>query len=537
MITDQKLLLIIMDGWGLQPNKENNPILQAKTPVIDTLMAAQPNFMTLQASGETVGLPWGEMGNSEVGHINIGSGRVVLSDFTQINDSIKNGSFFKNPVLIDAIKNSSENKSAFHIIGLASDSGVHGDYHYILACAKQAVVAGLEPIIHLITDGRDTAPKVALKFVKKIEDELNKIGHCKIASISGRYYAMDRDGRWDRTSAVYQALVDGEAQTASSAQEAIESSYKDGKSDEFIVPTLIGDKNLIKNKDTVIFTNFRADRAIQLTKYFIDKTFSIYKRDYLDKLFFVTMTQYQHDLGAQAMFSVVTLNNPNSNPLTQPLAQVISENGLKQLHAAESEKYAHVTYFFNTGHKEEFKGEEWLIVPSPKVKTYDMQPKMSAVTLTEKFIEKWNQIQPSFGVLNFANADMVGHTGDLKATIEAVECIDTQIGKIVKELCNQGVNIIITADHGNAEQIKNLESGFVDKEHSINPVPFIFVGTDLWNSIKENGFKSIDESARSDFASMPPVGLLADVAPTVLDVLKLKQPAEMQGHSLLGING
>jgi 2,3-bisphosphoglycerate-independent phosphoglycerate mutase len=525
------VVLIILDGWGLRAVEEGNAILQAKTPVIDTITAKQQSLITLQAAGEMVGLPWGETGNSEVGHINIGSGRVVLSDFTQIEAAIQEKTFFKNPVLIKAIENSKDKNSDLHIIGLASDSAIHGDYHQLMACVRFAVDKGLKPFIHLITDGRDTPPKVALDYIKMIQQEIKDIGGGTIVSVSGRFYSMDRDSRWDRTAAAYEAMVNGKGEIANTVEEAIEQSYEKGQTDEFILPTLIGEKHLIGNNDSVIFTNFRADRAIQLTKYFVDSTFNIYKRKFLSGLYFATMTQYQHGIGAHPMFSVVDLNNPKKNPLVNPLAQVISEAKLKQLHAAESEKYAHVTYFFNAGIEKPFAGEERIIVNSPKVTTYDLAPEMSAPKLTKEFINKWTEIKPAFSVINYANADMVGHTGNLKATIKAVECIDDQIYLLIKELLPQGVTLIITGDHGNGEELINPDTGTIDKEHSINPVPLLFVDKNIITDVSPGAFKTIAKNEKINFTMTQPVGLLADVAPTVLSILKLAQPKEMQGNS------
>ena len=525
----KSVVLMILDGWGLRPDAEYNAIINAKTPVMDTLQQNYP-FISLQAAGESVGLPWGEMGNSEVGHINIGSGRVVLSDFTQITQAIENGSYEKNPNLLKAIDSAKKNNKKFHIIGIISNATVHGNADHILSSAKIAGSAGLEVVIHAISDGRDTPPKIALELFIKLEEALSKINNVKIKTISGRYFAMDRDKRYERVQCAYEAMTLGKGEKASSVKEAIEKSYQNGKTDEFILPVVINEPINISENDSVLFTNFRCDRALQLTKAFVDKQFTGFKRELINNLFFATMTEYEHCLGVYPLFNVVDLNNPSSNPLSNPLAQVISEANLTQLHMAETEKYAHVTYFFNAGNKEPFKGETQLLVPSPKVATYDLQPEMSVRELTKQFIEKFNQINPNFSVINFANADMVGHTGIYEATIKACETVDQQIGLIYQEIAKKDGILIITADHGNAEELLNIETKVQDKEHSTFDVPLIIVGKNGIN--KDISFQPLNIEDKIKLIDIKPIGLLADIAPTIIDIFNLKKPDEMTGQTL-----
>lgn len=529
METKKQVVLIILDGWGLRPEVGSNAIINAKTPVMDTLQQNYP-FLSLQAAGESVGLPYGEMGNSEVGHINIGSGRVVLSDYTQITQAIEKGLYFNNPNLIAAIENSKNNGSKFHIIGIISNATVHGNTDHIFASAKVASDAGLDVIIHAITDGRDTSPKIALELLSNFEAEITKLKNVNIKTISGRYFAMDRDKRFDRTKLAYEAIALGIGEKALSVKEAIQQAYQNNKTDEFILPTVINEPATISDKDTVLFTNFRSDRALQLTKAFIDKNYSGFNRRPIDNLFFTTMTEYEHGLGAHVLFSVFDLNNPTSNPLDNPLSQVISEGGMTQLHMAESEKYAHVTYFFNAGNKQPLEGETQLMISSPKVATYDLQPEMSASELTKQFIDKFNQIKPDFSVINFANADMVGHSGMYDPTIKACEVVDQQIGIIYQEIAKVNGVLVITADHGNAEELQNIETKISDKEHSVFDVPLMIIGK---NGIDKNiVFQPLNTKDKVGLTNIKPVGLLADIAPTIIEILGLNKPEEMTGQSL-----
>lgn len=528
---NKQVVLAILDGWGLFPEENDNAIIQANTPVMDTLSKSS-QFISLQAAGEAVGLPWGEMGNSEVGHINIGSGRVVLSDYSQISQSIQNNTFYSNPILKQLAEHLSKSKGNFHIMGLLSNAGVHGHIDHLLAAITFAVKKGYNPYIHLISDGRDSPPESAKKFLKDFENSLAKIGKGQIATICGRYFTMDRDKHWDRIQKAYNAMVLGKGNIAVSAQEAIETSYKNKKSDEFIEPTIIGQPEFIKNGDALLFTNFRADRAIQITKYFLSPKIEGIERVLLKNLYYATMTEYEHCLGAHPLFSVVNLNNPQSNPLIHPLGEVISQAGLAQLHIAETEKYAHVTYFFNAGREEPYPKEKRILVPSPRVATYDKTPQMSAAAITTNFIKEWEISNPAFTVINYANADMVGHTGELNATIKAIETVDSQLGIIAEKIAQKSGILIITSDHGNAELLKNPENHMIDKEHSINPVPLIIFQTTPAEALK---WKTSSNSEKIQLAATQPVGLLADIAPTILELMGLQQPTEMTGQSLCGL--
>lgn len=526
----QSVLLIILDGWGLRPERSDNAILCARTPCMDTL-ASHASYITLHASGESVGLPWGEMGNSEVGHISIGSGRVVLSDYTQISSSIESGTFNNNPVLLDMSGYIKKNTGSLHIMGLLSNAGVHGHMDHIIASVQFAAQQGFDPNIHIITDGRDSPPQSALPLLKEFNKKLTSIGKGKIVSVSGRYFAMDRDKRWERTLCAYKAIAQGKGTTAQSAEEAIQKSYDAQKFDEFIEPTIIGEPCPMKENDALLFTNFRADRALQITKMFLHDAIEGVTHERIPNIYFASMTEYEHGLGAHPLFSVVNLNNPQSNPLTHPLGEVVSEAGCTQLHVAETEKYAHVTYFFNAGRQDPFDKEIRIVVPSQKVATYDSAPEMSAADITKEFLQAWEKDKPVFSVVNYANADMVGHTGDLDATIKGVETVDSELIKIINKVRSDSTHIIITADHGNSEQLKNPENHMIDKEHSTNPVPFIYVRPD--HAITE--FASLSDDERISFAALEPVGLLADIAPTILEILSLQKPNEMTGQSLCGL--
>lgn len=524
------VVCVILDGWGLRPEQSDNAILSAKTPTMDTL-ASTTSYITLQASGESVGLPWGEMGNSEVGHVSIGSGRVVLADYTQITESIKSGAINSNPVLRDLTQYVKKNASNLHILGLLSNAGVHGHLDHILALARFAVSEGFNPLIHIITDGRDSPPQSALTFIKEFNNQLASIGKGRIVSVSGRYYAMDRDKRWDRTLLAYTAITEGVGKSAVSVEEALNASYESGKFDEFIEPTNIGDPSPMKENDGIVFANFRSDRALQITKMFLSDDIEGAKHNRIKNIYFATMTEYEHGLGAHPLFSVIDLNNPESNPLSNPLGQVVSDAGLSQLHIAETEKYAHVTYFFNAGREKPFDKETRIVVPSQKVATYDKAPRMSAEKITEEFINAWEKEKPSLCIINYANADMVGHTGNLPATIQGVEVIDAQIKRLIETVSSSSTYVLITADHGNAEQLKNPENNMIDKEHSTNPVPFILVKPHYAFDHEE----PINDEQRIACAAVEPVGLLADIAPTIIELLGLQKPAEMTGQSLCAL--
>ena len=504
------IALIIMDGFGESKIAEGNAVLNAKTPNLDKLVSECPNTL-IAASGMDVGLPEGQMGNSEVGHTNIGAGRIVYQDLTRVSKSIVDGDFFTNEVLVEAMNNAKN--SALHLMGLISDGGVHSHIDHLKALIKMAKEQGVENVfVHGFTDGRDVAPTSALSFVEDIENYMNEVGVGKFASLSGRYYAMDRDKRWERVQLAYEAMVNGKGNTATSAKEAIEKSYADDKIDEFVVPTVMVDENgqpvgLIKENDSIVFGNFRPDRAREITRALVCDEFVGFDRPCM-KTFFVCLTTYD-----------VTIKNVHvafkPQSLENTLGEYLAKNEKTQLRTAETEKYAHVTFFFNGGVEEANEGEERLLVPSPKVATYDLQPEMNAPELTEKVLSKIDEDKYDFIVLNYANPDMVGHTGVVDAAIKAVETVDTCVGKVVEKILSKNGNVLITADHGNAELMQDPETKTTVTAHSTNPVPFIVVGEEFKTSKLRDG------------------GRLSDIAPTVLDMMNLKKPEEMTGESLI----
>ena len=504
------IALIIMDGFGESKIVEGNAVLNAKTPNLDKLIAECPNTL-IAASGMDVGLPEGQMGNSEVGHTNIGAGRIVYQDLTRVSKSIADGDFFTNEVLVEAMNNAKN--GALHLMGLISNGGVHSHIDHLKALIKMAKEQGVENVfVHGFTDGRDVAPTSALSFVEDIENYMKEVGVGKFASLSGRYYAMDRDKRWERVQLAYEAMVTGKGNTATSAKEAIEKSYTEDKIDEFVVPTVMVDENgqpvgLIKENDSIVFGNFRPDRAREITRALVDNDFVGFERPNMNT-FFVCLTTYD-----------VTIKNVHvafkPQSLENTLGEYLAKNGKSQLRTAETEKYAHVTFFFNGGVEEANEGEERLLVPSPKVATYDLQPEMNAPELTEKVLAKIDEDKYDFIVLNYANPDMVGHTGVVEAAIKAVEIVDTCVGKVVDKIVSKGGSVLITADHGNAELMQDPETKTTITAHSTNPVPFIVVGEE---------FKT---------ANLREGGRLSDIAPTVLDMMNLKKPEEMTGQSLI----
>ena len=504
------IALIIMDGFGESKIAEGNAVLNANTPNIDKIVADYPNTL-IAASGMDVGLPEGQMGNSEVGHTNIGAGRIVYQDLTRVSKSIADGDFFTNEVLVEAMNNAKN--GALHLMGLLSNGGVHSHVDHLKALIKMAKDQGVENVfVHAFTDGRDVAPTSALEFIEDVENCMKEVGVGKFASVSGRYYAMDRDKRWERVQLAYEAMVDGKGNTATSAKEAIEKSYADNKVDEFVVPTVIVEENgqpvgLIKENDSVIFGNFRPDRAREITRALVCDEFVGFERPCM-KTFFVCLTTYDVTIkNVHVAFSPQSLENT--------LGEYLAKNGKTQLRTAETEKYAHVTFFFNGGVEEPNEGEERLLVPSPKVATYDLQPEMNAPELTEKVLAKIDEDNFDFIVLNYANPDMVGHTGVVEAAITAVETVDTCVGKIVEKILAKGGSALITADHGNAELMQDPETKTTITAHSTNPVPFIVVGDELKSAKLREG------------------GRLSDIAPTVLDMMNLEKPAQMTGDSLI----
>ena len=498
-----------MDGFGESNNTVGNAVKEAKTPNLDRIQATYPNTL-IKASGLDVGLPDGQMGNSEVGHTNIGAGRIVYQDLTRITKAIEDGDFFTNEILVKAMDNAKEH--AVHIMGLLSDGGVHSHIDHLKALIKMAKEKGVEKVyVHAFTDGRDTDPQSGLGYAQDIEKYMSEIGIGKFATVNGRYYAMDRDKRWERVEVAYKAMVYGEGETASSASEAIEASYKKGATDEFIVPTVIVENGepvgKISDKDSVIFFNFRPDRAREISRSIVDTEFTGFERADINT-YFVCMTEYDVTLpNVQIAFGPQSLSNT--------LGEYLSKLGKTQLRAAETEKYAHVTFFFNGGVEEPNAGEDRELIPSPKVATYDLQPEMSAPELLAKVLEKIDEDKYDFIVVNFANPDMVGHTGVMEAAVKAVETVDSCVGKLVDKIVEIGGSAIITADHGNAELMVDPETDKVITAHSVNPVPFIVAGKDF-----------IGKELLTD-------GRLSDIAPTLLDMMNLEKPEEMTGHSLI----
>lgn len=498
------IALVIMDGWGVgDAADKNNAIAVANTPVIDELMAKYPNS-TLQCSGEAVGLPDGQMGNSEVGHTNIGAGRTVYQELTRITKAIREGDFFKNSVFLDVVEHIKKNGGALHLMGLLSDGGVHSHNQHLYALLELAKREGLDKVyVHAFLDGRDVPPSSAADYVQKLADKIKEIGIGQIATISGRYYAMDRDKRWERVEKAYCAITMAKGAQAADAVEAVKASYADGVTDEFVIPTVIGDYAGMNTGDGAIFFNFRPDRAREMTHALTDTEFDGFVRKDL-KLAFATMTQYEEGMNVEVAYKPQQLVNT--------LGQVLEQEGMKQLRIAETEKYAHVTFFFNGGLEEPFKGEERILVPSPKVATYDLQPEMSAVEVTDKVVEQIENKNQDVIILNFANGDMVGHTGVLEAAVKAVETVDACVGRMVEAIRKVGGTICITADHGNAEVMYDETTGGPFTAHTTNVVPFIIVSDEI-KSVKD--------------------GALCDIAPTMLKIVGVKIPSEMTGKPLV----
>lgn len=503
-------MLMILDGFGDNPNKDGNAIKLAITPNIDRLMKKYPNT-DIYASGPYVGLPEGQMGNSEVGHTNIGAGRIVYQELTRITKSIEDGDFFSIPEFISAIDNCKKHNSKLHILGLVSDGGVHSHIRHLYGLLEMAKRRDFEDVyVHCFLDGRDTPPASAESYILKLQDKMKEKGIGKIATISGRFYAMDRDKRWQRIQKCYDAMVNGEGIKASSAIKAIEDSYQKEVFDEFVEPTVIcnGENPVakIEENDSVIFFNFRPDRAREITRAIVDKNFKEFETKPMD-LYYVCFTNYDETMpNVHIAFKKELLKNT--------FGEVVSDAGLTQLRIAETEKYAHVTFFFNGGEEKQYEGEDRILVPSPKVETYDLKPEMSAYEVTDKVVEALKADKYDVIILNFANTDMVGHTGSLPAAIKAVETVDECVGKIAEIIEEKKGNLIITADHGNADQMIDYKTGEPHTAHTTNPVPVILVTDDKSLKLKSDG-------------------KLADLAPTMLELMGLKKPDEMTGESLL----
>ncbi|MBL7021765.1 2,3-bisphosphoglycerate-independent phosphoglycerate mutase [Patescibacteria group bacterium] len=519
------VVLMILDGWGTAPAAKANAIELAKTPNLDGYVLQYP-VVTLQASGESVGLSWGEMGNSEVGHLSLGSGTIIYQSLPRITKAIADNSFYENEEFIAACKHAKDNNSSLHMIGLLSDGGIHSYNEHLYALLEVAKQQEVENVyIHIILDGRDTSYNAGEKFIAKLESKITSIGIGKIATISGRYYAMDRDNHWERITKAYDAMVNGKSiNKFKTAADAIKASYEQGVYDEEFIPVVIeNDKSqgIIKDKDSIICFNYRADRVRQLTKAFVLPSFDklVIDREYFPNIYFVAMTEYEKDLPIKVAFPPIAIE--------EPLAKVISQAGLKQLHIAETEKYAHVTFFFNGGKENEYEGEDRVLIASPRIASYDEEPKMSADKVTEAVLKEIKADKYDFIVLNFANADMVGHTGNIKATIEAIEYIDESVGRIVDAVLESEGVAMITADHGNAEELFNLQTGEMVKEHSVNPVPLYILANEL------KGKAIIPGVTPQNLAGQVPTGILSDVAPTILKIMKLKKPDQMTGTSLI----
>ena len=504
-------VLMILDGYGLNENATGNAVAEGKTPVMDKLMAECP-FVKGNASGMAVGLPDGQMGNSEVGHLNMGAGRIVYQDLTKITKSIQDGDFFENKALLAACANAKEHNSALHMFGLVSDGGVHSHNTHIYGLLELAKKQGLEKVyVHCFLDGRDTPPASGKEYVEELEAKMQEIGVGEVASVMGRYYAMDRDNRWDRVEKAYRALVFGEGEKVVSGPSGIQASYDQDVTDEFVLPTVVEKDGApvatIKENDSVIFFNFRPDRAREITRTFCDDMFDGFDRGERIKTTFVCFTEYD-----------VTIENKQvafvKEEITNTFGEFLAKNGKKQARIAETEKYAHVTFFFNGGVEEPNEGEDRILVKSPKVATYDLKPEMSAYEVCDKLVDAIKSETYDVIIINFANPDMVGHTGVENAAIKAIEAVDECVGKTVEAIKEVNGQMFICADHGNAEQLIDGETGEPFTAHTTNPVPFILVNADPAYKLREGG-------------------CLADIAPTLIELMGMKQPKEMTGKSLL----
>lgn len=509
-VAPKPLVLMILDGFGYSESPESNAIMAATTPVWDRLWAEAPRTL-VSGSGMDVGLPDGQMGNSEVGHMNLGAGRIVYQDFTRVTKAIADGDFFSNPQICAAVDQAVAAGKAVHVLGLLSPGGVHSHEQQLVAMVELAAQRGAEQIyVHAFLDGRDTPPKSAEPSLRLLDNTYQRLGKGRTASLIGRYFAMDRDNRWDRVEAAYNLIVDGKAEfTAANAVDGLMAAYERGESDEFVKATSIGEPVAVADGDAVVFMNFRADRARELTRAFVEPAFSGFERARVPQLSgFVMLTQYAADIPAPCAFPPASLNNV--------LGEYLAKQGKTQLRIAETEKYAHVTFFFSGGREEPFEGEERILIPSPQVATYDLQPQMSAPEVTDRIVEAIEQQRYDVIIVNYANGDMVGHTGVFEAAVAAVECLDSCIGRIAEALAKVGGEALITADHGNVEQMADHSTGQAHTAHTCEPVPFVYVGPRQ--------------------VSLRDGGILSDVAPTVLTLLGLEQPPEMTGRSIASLN-
>ena len=507
MAGKKPVMLIILDGWGIREKESGNAVLQADTPNFDRWLRQRERAI-LDASGEAVGLVPDQMGNSEVGHLNLGAGRIVYQDISRIDQTIKTNTFREMAGILNVMESVKAKGSKLHLIGLLGTGGVHSNQRHLHALLDIAQLAGVDPVIHVVTDGRDTPPNSGLEFLQQLEAKITETGVGRIATVSGRYYAMDRDKRWERTGAAYRAMAFREGERTATAAFAIQQAYDQGVTDEFIVPMVVGydDDLKVEPEDAVIFYNFRSDRMRQLVRAFAIKGQEGFtEADYIPDLDLITFTEYEEGLPVTILFSIELLKNT--------LAEVLSQHGLKQYHSAETEKYPHVTYFFNGRNEEIFPGEDRRIIQSPKVATYDLKPEMSAQELTDATLERLQQHDDDFILINFANPDMVGHTGSLEAAIKAVAFVDRCAGILVEAVTAKGGVALVTADHGNSERMVEELTGEAHTYHTTNPVGLFVIG--------------------SGYYLLRPRGILADVAPTVLDLLGVPQPPEMTGRTLI----
>ena len=507
---DKVTMLMILDGFGINEKTEGNAVKLANIPNLNEILKSNPNTI-IHTSGLEVGLPEGQMGNSEVGHTNIGAGRIVYQDLAKITKAIEDGDFFSLPEFVKAIENCRKNNSKLHIMGLLSDGGVHSHNRHLYALLEMAKRRDFENVyVHCFLDGRDTPPASGEGYIAELEEKMKEKGIGQIATLSGRFYSMDRDKRWERVSKAYDALVNGVGEKANSAISAIEESYQKEVFDEFVKPTVITNKNgepvaKIEDGDSVIFFNFRPDRAREITRSIVDKNFDGFETKKMDT-YFVCMTPYDETMpNVEVAYKKEEIKNT--------FGEYISSKGLKQLRIAETEKYAHVTFFFNGGEEKQYEGEDRILVPSPKVETYDLKPEMSAYEVTDKVVEAIKSEKYDSIILNYANPDMVGHTGNIEAAIKALEAIDECVSRVVKAINEVGGILLITADHGNSEQMIDYKTGEPYTAHTTNPVPLAIVGIPNNKKIKE--------------------GRLADLAPTMLDLMGLEKPNEMTGESLI----
>ena len=520
------IVLIILDGWGIAPASEGNGVTLAKTPNFDKLVANYP-AMTLLASGEAVGLSWGEMGNSEVGHLNLGVGKIFYQNLPRISKAIEDETIFENETLKKAVEHVQKHNSKLHLVGLMSEGKVHGMNSHcygLLELAKRNKIK--EVYVHAFLDGRDSPYNSGEGFIQELEEKLKEIGVGVVASLHGRMFAMDRDNRWERVEKTYRVMVEGKSEEYyKDPVKAVQSSYKHKVYDEELEPVVIGKDgkptSVVEENDAVIFFNYRADRARQLTKAFVMDDFDKFQRsEKIGNLFFATMTEYEEGLPVEVIFP--------KEEIKMSLPKILSQKGYKQLHIAETEKYAHVTFFFSGGTEDPFDGEDRIVIPSPKVAAYSEKPEMSAKKVTEDLMKEIMSEKHDFIVVNYANPDMVSHTGEIKETVQSIEYTDKMLGDVVNLILSKGGQAMIVADHGNAEELVNLQTGERDKEHSTNPVPCLVVG-------KQFEGKTIEDVklVGNDLSLVQPIGLLSDVAPTILKMMNIDIPDEMSGRPLI----